>query len=56
MGARSKLNASHIQMSLFIATILGIAFGSWWVFLLGVAVLIALAIQAGDIRGPRKRF
>ena len=56
MGARNKLNSMHLQMSLFIAAILGITFGSWWVFLLGVAVLIALAIEAGEIRGPRKRF
>ena len=56
MGARNKLNASHIQMALFVAGILGIAFGSWWVFLLGAGVLVALGVQSGDIRGPRRRI
>lgn len=56
MGARSKLNAMHLQMSLMIAGILGIAFSSWWVFIVALAAMIGLAVQAGDVRGPRNRL
>ena len=56
VSARHKLNAASVHGSTLIAALIGWLFGSWLVFLLAVAVLIATSLHAGDIRpGQRRR-
>jgi hypothetical protein len=55
MGARHELNKVHIIGSLGVAGILGLASGSWAVFVIAGAVLIGAAIYAGEIRGKGGR-
>ena len=50
MGARQKLNTAHIFGCILVAAMIGISFGSVPVFVIGLAVLVAGAINAGDIR------
>ena len=50
MGARQKLNEAHIVGSLAVAGVLGLATGSWTVFVVTGAVLIGAAIYHEDIR------
>ena len=50
MGARQKLNQTHVIGALGIASFLGLATGSWTVFTVTGAVLIGAAIYDGDIR------
>ena len=54
MGARNKLNVSCVNGSLIIAAIAGAVTGSWLVFGIAAAVLLAGGVIAGDIR-PRPR-
>lgn len=56
MNARTKLNSSYIQGGIVAAAIIGWLTGSWVIFFLAAAVLIALSLHSGDIRpGPGKR-
>ena len=50
MGARQKLNESHVIGSLAIAGVLGLATGSWTVFAVTGVVLIGAAIYNNEIR------
>lgn len=52
MSARHKLNTAFFQGAAVIAGVIGLACGSWKVFFLVLAVLMAGAIHGGDIR-PR---
>ena len=50
MGARQKLNASYGTGSLLVAGIIGGLFGSWPVFFVALAAMLALNLFAGEIR------
>jgi hypothetical protein len=50
MGARDKLNVSYVNGSLLIAAVVGVVTGSWLIFGLAAAVLVAGNVMAGDIR------
>jgi len=52
MSARHKLNTAYFQGTAVIAGVIGLATGSWMVFFLALAVLVAGCIHGGDIR-PR---
>lgn len=54
MGAREKLNAAHAVGNVIIAAIVGCLFESFFVFFIAAAVLIAAALNSGDIR-PKPR-
>jgi hypothetical protein len=51
MGARRELSKFHVIGSLGVAAIIGGLAGSWTVFALVAAVLIASSFYAGEIRG-----
>ena len=54
--ARTDLNVAAINGSLLIATLIGWAAGSWTIFFMTSAVLIAAAVYTGKIRpAPRKQ-
>ena len=56
MGAREKLNSSHVIGSMVIASITGIIFHSWGVFGVAAVVLLVAGLIGGDIRvRPRRR-
>jgi hypothetical protein len=50
LGARTKLNEANVLSSLGAAGVLGFLTGSFTVFLIAGAVLIAAGLYAGDIR------
>ncbi len=50
MGARQKLNVANIFGSIIVAAMLGAMCSSLPFLLIAVAVLIAGAIESGDIR------
>ncbi len=51
-----KLNVAHAHGGLLLSGVVGLAAGSWGVFLAAVAVLVAGACSVGDIRPrPRRR-
>jgi hypothetical protein len=50
LGARKKLNEFNVLSSLGAAGVLGILTGSWTVFLITGAILIAAGVYNGDIR------
>lgn len=54
MGARQKINRAAINGCLLAAGVLGYLSGSWLVFIASLAVTLALAWHAGDIRMRRK--
>ena len=55
MSARNKLNVAHINGALFFGGIAGLVSGSFTVFILTTAALIAMALHNGGIRPhPRK--
>ena len=55
MGARTKLNTIAIYGSQAIAAIFGGMSGSWSVFAVVAALLLAGSIYAGEIRLARRR-
>ncbi len=55
IGARQKLNAAHIVGCIIMAAIFGSLFGSFGIFVIAAVVLIASAIESGDIRPKRPR-
>jgi hypothetical protein len=50
MGARQKLNVAHINGGLLIAAAAGILLESWTAFVITLAIILALAAYAGEIR------
>ena len=50
MGARTKLNAAHINGCLLVSAAVGTVTRSWTAFLLTFAVSAAAAVHAGGIR------
>jgi len=55
MSARHKLNTAFFQGAAVIAGVIGLACGSWKVFFLTLAVLVAGGIHGGDIRPKSSR-
>lgn len=53
MGARVMLNQIHFGGAVIVATVLGLATGSWLVFGVGLALLLAANVQSGRIRPAR---
>lgn len=54
MGARQKLNQSHVNGSLLLAVVAGWLTDSWVVFIVTLVILIGLNLYQGEIR-PRRR-
>ena len=54
MNARSKLNLAFLYGSFVIAAVIGLLTGSWTVFILVLAILLAGNFLHGEIR-PLKR-
>ena len=50
MTAKHKLNAAHVNGALVTAAVFGIASGSFFVFLLVAALLVAGSMHDGSIR------
>lgn len=50
MSARRKLNSAYFNGALIVAALLGYATGSVWVFLAGIAIMLATAVNNQDIR------
>lgn len=55
MGARHKLNAAYFYASLLVACVIGGGSGSWFVFMLTLAILVGACFYAGNIRPDRRR-
>jgi hypothetical protein len=55
MSARHKLNAGYTAWAVIGAGVAGLVFQSWWAFLVGLAVLVGLHLQAGNIRPTTRR-
>jgi hypothetical protein len=55
MGARTSLNAIYLSGTLVLAAVLGLATGSWGIFLISLGVLIAANVHAGRIRPTSRR-
>jgi hypothetical protein len=57
MSARTKLNGIYTLGCVGLAALICGATGSWGIFVIALAVMIAAAVHAGDIRpkpGPRR--
>ena len=57
MSARTRLNEIYALGCIGIAALIGGATGSWGVFVIALAVLLAACLHGGDIRtrgGPRR--
>ena len=54
LSARQKLNGIYAGGSVAVAAIIGALAGSWAVFAITAAVLLACSLAGGDIR-PNKR-
>ena len=54
MNARSKLNLAFLNGSLVVAAVIGLLTGSWAVFILVLAILLAGNFLRGDIRPPKR--
>ena len=50
MGAKRKLNSAAINGALGVAALIGAVTGSWGVFWLASAVLVASSVYCRDIR------
>lgn len=55
MGARQKLNQAHLNAALFIGGALGLATGSFGVFIVATGAIIALDVCTGGIRTSGRR-
>ena len=55
MGARQQLNRAFFNGSLLLAAAAGALTGSWLVFGLALAVLVAGNLYAGEIRPTRRK-
>jgi hypothetical protein len=54
MSARAKLNGIYALGCVGLAALIGGAAGSWGIFMIALAALMAAAVHSGDIR-PRSR-
>jgi hypothetical protein len=50
LTAKHKLNSANVLGCLLVAGVIGGMTSSWTVFLIAAIVLVALSINAGDIR------
>jgi hypothetical protein len=50
LTARTQINSFYIYGSFAVAAFFGIAFGSWLIFVITLAVTIGSALQDGKIR------
>ena len=55
MGARNKLNQAYFVGALTVAAVAGGMTGSWLVFGVVAAALVASSICSGEIRGKGRR-
>jgi hypothetical protein len=55
MGARTKLNEIHALIAAVVAAVAGLASGSWLVFGICLAILIAIKMHSGAIRASRRK-
>jgi hypothetical protein len=55
MGARQKLNAGYALGSLILATVLGVVFQSFTVFILALVVFVGCNLYLGEIRPNSRR-
>lgn len=55
MSARTKLNIAALNGCLIVAAVLGLAFDSWFVFVVVAAVLVAADFHSGLIRPEASR-
>ncbi len=55
MGAREKLNEAFVTGSIVMAAIAGWMTGSWLVFIIAAAIMLAMNVHDGDIRPSRRR-
>lgn len=55
MSARHKLNQANVNGTLVIAGVVGAATESWTLFVILVAILVALSVHSGDIRLSSRR-
>jgi len=55
MGARTKLNEIHVMIALVGAAVLGLVTGSWVVFAIVLALLLAAKLHSGAIRTDKRR-
>lgn len=55
MGARTRLNVGYVHGALAVAGLIAAVVGSWPLFWLAAAVLLATAVYCGDIRLGRRR-
>ena len=55
MGAREKLNSTHLVGAVGAAGLLGLVTGSWVLAVLAGAVLVGAAIHSGDVRFKGRR-
>jgi hypothetical protein len=55
MGARQKLNGSYFLGSLLLAGLAGGLTDSWLVLVIGLAVLVGINVNNGDIRLGKRR-
>ena len=55
MGARKKLNSAYFLGSLLMAGLAGLLTESWVVLMIGLAVLVGLNVNNGDIRLDKRR-
>jgi hypothetical protein len=54
MGARDKLNSFWVVVIVLVAAFIGAVNGSWLVFFVALAVLVAIAVGEGGIRPGRR--
>jgi hypothetical protein len=54
MGARDKLNGFWIVIIVLVAGFVGLVTGSWVMFFVALAVLLAIAVGEGGIRPDRR--
>jgi len=54
-SSRDKLNSLHLGGSIAIAAAIAVLSGSWQLFVLVAAALVAASLYTGEIRAPRRR-
>jgi hypothetical protein len=55
MGARNKLNSAYFLGSLLMAGLAGCLTESWLVLIIGLAVLVGINVNNGDIRLDKRK-
>jgi hypothetical protein len=56
MNARNKLNTAYFLSSLMLASVIGWLTGSWLLMLIGLATLVGVNVNNGQIRGSKRRY